>query len=68
MKKSTLLTIAALIAAAPAYAASAEPTTGLLTWAFLGFVALIVVGQLVPSLMLLAGIFKGLGSSKASTH
>ncbi|MBN2645993.1 MAG: hypothetical protein JXR59_11050 [Desulfuromonadaceae bacterium] len=68
MKKSTLLTLAALISTAPAYAAATEPTSGLLTWAFLGFIALIVVGQLIPAGMMIAGIVKGLISSEAVEH
>ena len=61
--KTTLRTIAAaLLAATPAFAATgaeAEPH-GILFYLFIGFGALIVVAQLVPGLMLLGGMIKGL--------
>lgn len=61
--KTTLRTIAAaLLTATPAFAATgaeAEPH-GILFYLFIGFGALIVVAQLVPGLMLLGGMIKGL--------
>lgn len=33
---------------------------GIFIWIFLGFFALIVVGQLIPALMLIAGLVKGI--------
>jgi len=54
--------IATLATTTTAFAASGaqadEP--GILAWAFLGFCAVILVGQLVPAAMLLIGAFKGL--------
>jgi len=53
--------IAALATAAPAFAANgAAEEPGLLMWAFLGFGAVILVGQAVPAVMLLIGMVKGL--------
>jgi hypothetical protein len=59
---NTLLAMAA--SATSAYAANGaqadEP--GILCWAFMGFAAVIVVGQLVPALMLVYGAIKGITS------
>jgi hypothetical protein len=38
--------------------------SGILVWTFLGFCALIVVAQLVPAVMMMLGIVKGVASSK----
>jgi hypothetical protein len=65
MKKSITTTIVTLLAASPVYAAtSAASHSGILTWAFLGLCGLIVATQLVPSILLLIGIGKGLKSEK----
>ena len=60
--KTTLRTIAAaLLAVNSAFAATgaeAEPY-GIMFYLFIGFGALIVVAQLVPGLMLLYGMIKG---------
>ena len=55
---TTLATLA--ITAVPAFAA-AQPTqdSGLLVWLFIGFCALIVVGQLVPAVVMGIGMVKG---------
>jgi hypothetical protein len=54
--------IATAASTTTAFAASGaqadEP--GILCWAFLGFCAVILVGQLVPAALLLVGAFKGL--------
>jgi hypothetical protein len=42
-------------------AAAEEP--GLLAWAFIGFCAVILVGQLVPAAMLVIGAIKGLATA-----
>ena len=61
--KTTLRTIAAaLLAVNSAFAATgaeAEPY-GIMFYLFIGFGALIVVAQLVPGLMLLGGMIRGL--------
>jgi len=36
---------------------------GLLAWGFIGFCAVILVGQLVPAAMLVIGAFKGLATA-----
>lgn len=69
MKKSITTTIATLLAASPVYAAtSAASHSGILAWAFLGLCGLIVATQLVPSIMLLIGIGKGLKSKEVTEH
>jgi len=65
MKKIITTTTAILLAASPVYAASSQAShSGILTWAFLGLCGLIVASQLVPSILLLIGIGKGLKSNK----
>jgi hypothetical protein len=58
----TLATIMGIIAPATAFAASAtgEEGSGIFVWIFLGFFAMIVVGQLVPAVMLMTGLVKGI--------
>lgn len=60
-------TLAALIgtmAPATAFAAENAPAgnDGIFVWIFLGFFALIVVGQLIPAVMLVIGLVKGITS------
>jgi len=60
-------TIATLIGTmVPATTFAAENATaandGIFVWIFLGFFALIVVGQLVPAVMLVIGVVKGIGA------
>ena len=59
-----LATIIGIIAPATAFAASgaAEEGSGLFVWIFLGFFALIAVGQLIPAIILVTGLIKGLVS------
>ena len=65
MKKTIITTTAAIFAASPVYAATAQASnSGILTWAFLGLCGLIVVSQLVPAALLLVGIGKGLKGGK----
>ncbi len=70
MKKTIITISAAILAASPVYAATTQATnSGILTWAFLGLCGLIVTSQLVPALLLLFGIGKGLkGGKEASEH
>jgi len=70
MKKTITTTTATLLTASPVYAAtSAASHSGILTWAFLGLCGLIVATQLVPAILLLIGIGKGLkGSKEVSEH
>jgi hypothetical protein len=58
-------TLAALIGTmAPATAFAAENAAagndGIFVWIFLGFFAMIVVGQLIPAIMLVIGMIKGI--------
>jgi hypothetical protein len=61
-----LATVMGIIAPATAFAASGagEEGSGIFVWIFLGFFAMIVVGQLVPAVMLITGLIKGLASKK----
>ena len=57
----TLATLIGTMAPATAFAAANVPAgdDGFFVWIFLGFFALIVVGQLVPAAMLIIGLVKG---------
>lgn len=64
MKEKAILSaalISMLIAANPALAAGAmrEDHSNIVVWVFLGFCALIVIAQLVPAVLLMAGLIKG---------
>jgi len=63
-----LATLMGIIAPATAFAASGagEEGSGLFVWIFLGFFAVIVVGQLIPAVMLITGLVKGI-IAKAET-
>ena len=58
----TLATLIGTIAPVTAFAAENAPAgdDGIFVWIFLGFFALIVVGQLIPAVMLIAGLVKGI--------
>jgi len=64
MKTLTILT--ATIAPATAFAAANVPAgdEGIFVWVFLGFFALIVVGQLIPAAMLIIGLVKAITAKK----
>jgi hypothetical protein len=57
-----LATIMGIIAPATAFAASGagDEGSGIFVWIFLGFFAVIVVGQLIPAVMLITGLVKGI--------
>jgi hypothetical protein len=61
-----LATIMGIIAPATAFAASgaSDEGSGIFVWIFLGFFAMIVVGQLVPAIMLMTGLVKGVIAKK----
>jgi hypothetical protein len=61
---ATLITLSATLPAAAASTAGRADHSGILVWAFLGFCALIVVAQLVPAVMMMLGIVKGVASEK----
>jgi hypothetical protein len=73
--KTTLRTIATaavatMAAATPAFAAPTySDNSGLLVWSFLGFCALIVVAQVMPAVMMMIGMVKGVAShTEAEAH
>ena len=49
-------------------AGSAASGSGILVWLFLGFCGLIVATQLVPAIMLLIGIVRGVTSGTAAVE
>jgi len=57
-----------IIAPVTAFAASGagDEGSGIFVWIFLGFFAVIVVGQLIPAVMLITGLVKGI-VAKAET-
>lgn len=57
----TLTTLIGTLAPVTAFAAATKlvENDGLFVWIFLGFLAVIVVGQLIPALMLVIGMVKG---------
>ncbi len=68
MKTMTKLigTAAILIGSATSALAAAgirEDNSGIVVWVFLGFCALIVVAQLLPAIMLMFGMVKGLAAN-----
>jgi hypothetical protein len=75
--KTALNTIIAMMAGAvPAFAATGGRVdhSGLFVWIFLGFCALIVVAQVIPAVMMMVGMVKGVAASreakevKVTTH
>jgi hypothetical protein len=58
----TLATLIGTIAPATAFAATntAAGNDGIFIWIFLGFFATVVVGQLIPAIMLVIGMIKGI--------
>jgi hypothetical protein len=61
-----LATIMGVLAPAAAFAATNAPAEdgGMFVWIFLGFFAVIVVGQLVPAVVLMTGLVKGITAKK----
>ena len=67
--KRTMTTVGALMAmVTPAMAAGATETEGtsLITMLLIGFGTLIVVGQLIPGMILLGGMVKGMFKATAT--
>jgi heme exporter protein D len=63
--RALITTTIATIAAAPvsAFAAGGHADdSGIFVWVFLGFCAMIVVAQVVPAVLLMTGIVKGVAS------
>lgn len=59
MKKLIVAIILSLVSVTPAIASTVGRVdhSGLLVWMFLGFCALIVVAQLLPSVLMTLGVF-----------
>ena len=59
-----IATLMGILAPATAMAATGamEDNSGIFVWVFLGFCALIVVAQIVPAVLLLTGMVKGVVS------
>lgn len=62
--RALITTIAGTLAPVTAFAASGarEDSSGIFVWVFLGFCALIVVAQVIPAVLLMVGMAKGIGS------
>ena len=63
--RALITTTIATIAAAPVTAFAAGGRTddsGIFVWVFLGFCAMIVVAQVVPAVLLMVGMVKGVAS------
>ena len=63
--RALITTIVGTLAPASAFAATSNlsvDNSGMFVWVFLGFCALIVVAQIVPAVLLLTGIVKGVMS------
>jgi len=67
--RTSLLATGLLTLATSAFAAGSSATGGgLLIWLFLGFFGLIVATQLVPALLLMVGIAKGVAGHGEATE
>jgi len=63
--RALITTIIGTIAPATAFAADnrlSEDNSGIFVWVFLGFCALIVVAQVIPAVLLMTGMVKGVVS------
>jgi len=60
-----LATLMGILAPVSAFAASGahEDSSGIFVWVFLGFCALIVVAQVIPALLLMFGMAKGVAAA-----
>ena len=70
--RTLINTIIAMAVTTTAFAANGAPTEGLgfFAWVFIGLCAAVLVGQLVPAVLLLIGVVKGLvkNPEKAKNH
>ncbi len=62
--RALITTIVGILAPVTAMAATGamEASSGILVWVFLGFCSMIVVGQIVPAVLLMTGMVKGIVS------
>ena len=71
MRALATAAVATMATVTPAFAAPANTEhSGLLVWSFLGFVAVIIVAQVLPAVMMMTGIIKGVctKSTGAEAH
>ena len=71
MRTIATAAVATLAAVTPAVAAPTfTDNSGLLVWTFLGFCAVIVVAQVLPAVMMMVGIVKGVAPvhAEAKAH
>jgi hypothetical protein len=63
--RALITTIAATLAPVTAMAATGArvDNSGIFVWVFLGFCALIVVAQVIPAILLMSGMVKGVVSA-----
>jgi len=69
MKKLMLAIILSLVSVTPAIASTVGRVdhSGILVWGFLGFCALIVVAQLLPSVLMMLGVFNSFKETTSVT-
>ena len=63
--RALITTIVGTLAPVSAFAAASglrEDNSGIFVWVFLGFCALIVVAQVIPAILLMTGMVKGVAS------
>ncbi|MFZ4859870.1 MAG: hypothetical protein ACOYL3_26165 [Desulfuromonadaceae bacterium] len=63
--RALITTIVGTLAPVTAFAAASgvrEDSSGIFVWVFLGFCALIVVAQVIPAILLMTGMVKGVVS------
>ena len=62
--RALITTIVGTLAPVTAFAANglSEDNSGIFVWVFLGFCALIVVAQVIPAVLLMTGMVKGIVS------
>ena len=58
---ATIATIGTLAPVAAFAAGGRVDESGMFVWIFLGFCALIVVAQIIPAVLLMCGLAKGIG-------
>ena len=62
--RALITTIVGTLAPVTAFAANglSEDNSGIFVWVFLGFCAMIVVAQVIPAILLMTGMVKGIVS------
>lgn len=65
---TTIATIAGLVPVAAFAAGGRVDDSGFFVWIFLGFCALIVVAQVIPAVLLMFGLVKGIGQVVTEKH